>query len=59
VWWFGFDCGHCDDLLPQMRHSLRALGAPSDLFMHAEIYRDWAYVAEEIAQLAQQLAPPC
>lgn len=48
VWWLGFDCGHCDDLmpgfdLPSLRHRIGA-------------YRTQAYVEREVRNLAVQLA---
>lgn len=48
VWWFGFDCSHCDDLAPEMyRYSAyRAYGT----------YRNVAYVREQVESLASQLA---
>ncbi len=47
VYWFGFDCSHCDDLSPGMRRygQLRAY----------EVYRDMAYVRAEVERLAEQL----
>lgn len=44
VWWFGFDCAHCDDFSPAM-----------PVLTHG-IYRDLAYVQRECAELAAQLA---
>lgn len=43
VWWFGFDCGHCDDLIP----SLAWCGG---------VYRTFTYVTLECLALAQQIA---
>ena len=45
IWWFGFDCGHCFDIVP----------AYPAAFGEAE-YRDLAYVRGEVTQLAAQLA---
>jgi hypothetical protein len=48
VWWFGFDCAHCDDLSPGQK----LYGDfPSD-----DVYRDLAYVEGQCADLARQLA---
>jgi hypothetical protein len=49
VYWFGFDCGHCDDLSPTMERRLQMFS--SDRL----IYRDLAYVREQVASLALQL----
>ncbi|MBA2706970.1 MAG: hypothetical protein H0U59_04100 [Gemmatimonadaceae bacterium] len=43
VWWFGFDCGHCGDQVPD-RNSL-----------DRGTYRNVAYVKAEVARLAAQL----
>ncbi|MGK2911526.1 MAG: hypothetical protein ACSLE1_17245 [Sphingobium sp.] len=51
AWWFGFECNHLYDLLPDRRYSHRE-------FLSAEtaaIYRDDAYVIREITNLAAQL----
>lgn len=47
VWWFGFDCAHCDDRSP---------ASSSALLRERGAYRDFAYVAEECRKLAEQLA---
>ena len=47
VWWFGFDCGHCDDVTPS---SLKRY--PS---FHGQVYRDVAYVKAEVELVAGQL----
>jgi hypothetical protein len=49
VWWFGFDCSHCDDLSPAY------MTRQSGLRWYGE-YRDINYVKAEIRGLAQQLA---
>lgn len=57
VWWLGFDCAHCGDIVPSMVAHLRHLGAmwePSRLF--PESYKDVAYVRKEVNELADQLA---
>ena len=46
VWWFGFDCAHCGDLSPDMGRRRRDEG----------VYRDLAYVRDQVAALAAQLA---
>ena len=43
LWWFGFDCAHCDDYTPT--HG-----------MSGTVYRDIAYVTAETERLAEQLA---
>lgn len=50
IWWFGFDCAHCDDLSPGYLSRYPSHRDPTD------IYRDAAYVATECASLARQLA---
>ena len=49
VWWFGFDCAHCDDLAPEMLKY-------RDFSRGIETYRDLAYVRHEVESLAGQLA---
>jgi hypothetical protein len=49
VWWFGFDCGHCDDLSPLTEAKLPDLCTGGT-------YRDQAYVTAEVRGLAEQLA---
>jgi hypothetical protein len=48
VYWFGFDCAHCYDLMPNMAtlYELNTGGA----------YRDRAYVEDQCRALAAQLA---
>lgn len=48
VWYFGFDCSHCDDLIPMMLE----YGFNS---MRNSIYRDVEYVRKEVESLAAQL----
>lgn len=49
VWWFGFDCAHCDDFAPAMtKHRLHTK-------IKGEEYRDVAYVRAQCAELAKQL----
>lgn len=54
VWWFGFDCAHCDDLSPKYASYY---GASFD----RGVYRDISYVRSEVESLARQLAeiPSC
>ena len=54
VWWLGFDCGHAWDLQPAMEERSRRLGYHSRL--SDEVYRDWSYVADQVRDLALQLA---
>jgi hypothetical protein len=46
VWWFGFDCAHCDDLIPNMRTRV----------FRGDVYRDFRYVEAQCVKLAGQLA---
>lgn len=48
VWWFGFDCAHSGDLTPGLLEHV-SRGARGD------IYRDRAYVEDQVRQLAAQL----
>jgi hypothetical protein len=51
VWWFGFDCAHCFDLVPGFLH----------LFQYGEVrllglkYRDIDWAARAVTKLAAQL----
>ena len=45
VWWFGFDCAHCDDLCPGMFKYGLIIGK----------YRDVDYVKNQCIELAAQL----
>ena len=48
VWWFGFDCAHVYDLIPEMlRHYPR---------IPDETYKSIDYVRSECAKLARQIA---
>lgn len=53
IWWFGFDCAHCDDLAPKPRRfasvNYRLIVEPH------QTYRDLAYVEAECRKLAAQL----
>ena len=46
VWWLGFDCGHAFDFQP---------GIMSFEAIPGMVYRDLAYVVEQVTQLAIQL----
>lgn len=52
VWWFGFDCAHAWDLIPDMAERYRAIGIDRD---SEDVYRDVAYVTEQCELLAVQL----
>jgi hypothetical protein len=57
VWWLGFDCAHGGDLVPKLEanRSEHALlwGLQREF---RDEYRDLAYVTEQVASLAAQLA---
>lgn len=56
LWWFGFDCGHCDDLSPAMIHPrFERIGIPGDLFAD-QTYRTMEFAMSETRKLAEQLA---
>lgn len=46
VWWFGFDCAHCDDMCP----------ARENFFGDRQVYRNVEYVRRETERLAEQIA---
>ena len=46
AWWFGFDCLHLWDYAPNAGWAFEDEG----------VYRNWAYVKDQCAQLAAQLA---
>ena len=60
IWWLGFDCAHCYDVMPAMA----ALTSPMTALMTAPsfgdftdtVYRDLDYVKNECAGLAVQAA---
>lgn len=65
LWWFGFDCGHCDDgkelelayeRFPKYRESI-SLQIETEKKFHIDglIVRTEEYVAEECKKLAEQL----
>lgn len=49
TFWLGFDCGHAWDIAPGMSWRL---GLPPA----EDVYRDWAYVTQEVKNLAAQAA---
>jgi hypothetical protein len=65
IWWFGFDCAHAFDVSPRMDADLRELRKrvpdvriPEMPFEDERLrstYRDWAYVKNEVEDLALQL----
>lgn len=55
VWWFGFDCHHGGDLSPAGRAQARFRGESPPFFERDDVYRDRAYVEEEVRSLARQL----
>lgn len=58
LYWFGFDCAHCYDLVPGMRATLRKAMFPEtrDEAEKNDVYRDVEYVTAETKKLAEQLA---
>jgi hypothetical protein len=54
LYWFGFDCGHCFDVVPAMDARYRDL-MENDLYGPRATYRDLAYVKAETESLARQL----
>jgi hypothetical protein len=46
LWWLGFDCAHAGDISPAYHHTYGLNG----------VYRNRAYVKDEVTQLAKQLA---
>ena len=56
VWWFGFDCGHGCDLVPEREALFRDMGVKFSGLMGSGKYRDWAYVTDQVQGLAEQLA---
>lgn len=53
VWWLGFDCGHCWDVMPALTARYGKLLAELD--GGRARYRDVAYVKAEVEQLADQV----
>lgn len=64
LWWFGFDCGHGNDLSPGLEAQRRKLMPPHLVGMQYEApddllggtYRDVAYVHAQVEHLAAVLA---
>ena len=54
VWWLGFDCNHYQDHAPKMRADSLNRGT-DDYWSNYEVYRDMAYVTDEVRELAKQL----
>jgi hypothetical protein len=52
VWWFGFDCAHAGDLIPNAGDLIPNM---DDFGYGPDTYRDIAYVTAECASLAGQL----
>lgn len=53
VWWLGFDCAHCGDMVPGLN---RFRSEHSAISGSHEDYRDLTYVRGEVEDLAEQLA---
>jgi hypothetical protein len=53
VWWFGFDCGHAGDLVPEQE---RMAGSFARGFSCGGTYRSVDYVRAQVETLAQQLS---
>jgi hypothetical protein len=56
IWWFGFDCAHLGDLMPEMLNISPKHGESMRGTIYEEHYRDVDYVAGEARSLAKQLA---
>jgi hypothetical protein len=56
VWWIGFDCAHCFDLVPGMEALLIKIGHQKQctVLQEEDVYRDLAYVEREVNSLARQ-----
>lgn len=61
-WWFGFDCAHAGDLVPEMEMQRRPGGVLAEVaekfkdLDRGEVYRTQKYVIKETKRLAKQLA---
>ena len=64
LWWFGFDCAHCDDgkdldlamkLFPEHAQSIRMTKQIEDMYPVYNIVRELDYVENECCELAEQL----
>lgn len=65
LWWFGFDCAHCDDgkdldlaikLFPEYAQALKIQKQVEDMYPVYNIVRELDYVENECCELAEQLA---
>jgi len=58
-WWFGFDCGHSNDLCPGISATSKrfqeAMEQLAAAFGNVLVYRDIEYVTKECQHLAEQL----
>lgn len=54
LFWFGFDCAHCNDLVPYMLILQRKMGHEN----RWDSYRDLNYVRQQTEHLARQLGAP-
>jgi hypothetical protein len=57
VWWFGFDCGHLGDVMPELDARLRTYELPPMSLgsFEFESYKTVDYVTAEVTALARQL----
>lgn len=55
VYWLGFDCAHAGDLVPKLRGYMTRSSSPLAEYMADDVYRDRAYVENEVRHLASQL----
>jgi hypothetical protein len=56
VWWFGFDCGHYEDLCPFTAEAVHAIGFGAGVNRAIDVtYKNMAYVMQEVKSLAEQL----
>jgi hypothetical protein len=53
VWWFGFDCAHCWDVMPAIEARVRIFG--DRISEDGASYKTLAYVQAETNRLAEQL----
>jgi hypothetical protein len=49
LWWFGFDCGHAGDLVPELAKQFPLIAELGG------VYRDRDYVVGETCRMAAQL----
>lgn len=49
----GFDCAHAGDLSPRLNELTAQYGMPREGY--GEVYRNWAYVEQQVEMLAAQL----